>query len=209
MFTGIITDIGEIIDINQKGDLEIKIQTNYDLRKLQIGASVAHDGICLTITDIISNTKHNFYTVEVSAETISKTNISKSQTKWGPGKKINLERPLKIGDELGGHIVTGHVDGLAKVVKIFDEGDSTRMMFEIPESIVPFIAEKGSVCLNGTSLTINEVKENVFGINFIQHTKENTTWGETKIGDYINLEIDILARYVAKIFDQKRINEKR
>ena len=207
MFTGIITDVGNIIEVNQKGDLEIKIQTNYNLKKMQIGASVAHDGICLTVTDVVSKKNNNFYTVEVSAETISKTNISKLQTKWKKGKKINLERPLKIGDELGGHIVTGHVDGLAKVIDIFDEGDSTRMMFEVPKNIIPYIAEKGSVCLNGTSLTINEVNKNVFGINFIQHTKENTTWGETKIGDYVNLEIDVLARYVAKIFDQKRLNE--
>ncbi len=207
MFTGIITDIGKVIDINQKGDLEVKIHTNYDLKTLQLGASIAHDGICLTVTDIDISNLNNNYTVELSAETISKTNILKKQTKWVKGKKINLERPLKVGDELGGHIVTGHVDGLAKVVKFFDEGDSTRMIFEAPDHLCSYIASKGSVCLNGTSLTVNEVNKKTFGINFIPHTKINTTWGETKIGDYVNLEIDILARYVAKINDSKRFNE--
>tara|TARA_B100001057_G_C22719247_1_gene899033 strand:- start:164 stop:787 length:624 start_codon:yes stop_codon:yes gene_type:complete len=207
MFTGIITDIGRIIDINQKGDLEVKINTNYDLKKIQLGASISHDGVCLTVTDIdVSNSK-NCYTVELSAETISKTNILKEQTKWVKGKKINLERPLKVGDELGGHIVTGHVDGLAKVVKLFEEGDSTRMTFEVSDHLSLYIASKGSVCLNGTSLTVNEVDKKTFGINFIPHTKANTTWGDTKIGDYVNLEIDVLARYVEKIHHSKRFNE--
>ena len=206
MFTGIITDIGKIIDINQKGDLEVKIHTNYDLKTLQIGASISHDGICLTVTDIDISNQNNSYSVEISAETVSKTNILKEQTKWINGKRINLERPLKVGDELGGHIVTGHIDGLAKVVELFEEGDSTRMTFEIPDHLSLYIASKGSVCLNGTSLTVNEVNKKTFGINFIPHTKENTTWGETKIGDYVNLEIDVLARYVAKINNSKRLN---
>jgi riboflavin synthase len=137
----------------------------------------------------------DWYDVQISAETVSKTNIGA----WTVGKRVNLERALKVGDELGGHIVSGHVDGVAEVVEIKDEGDSTRVTLRAPKDLARFIAPKGSVALNGTSLTVNDVEGCDFGINFIPHTKEVTTWGDVKLGDQVNLEIDTLARYVARL----------
>ncbi|MEC8042345.1 MAG: riboflavin synthase, partial [Pseudomonadota bacterium] len=139
----------------------------------------------------------DWYDVEISGETVSKTNLGN----WAVGRKVNLERALKVGDELGGHIVSGHVDGVAQLIEMHDEGDSTRMVFEAPEELAKFIAPKGSVTLNGTSLTVNEVSGCTFGINVIPHTKEVTIWGQAKVGDRINLEIDTLARYVARLRD--------
>ena len=193
MFTGIITDVGEIIDLEKRGDLRARIKTNYDTNGIAFGASIACDGICLTVVDF----GDNWFDVEISAETVSKTIIGSGL--WKIGHKVNLERSLKVGDELGGHIVSGHVDGIAKVSSIKDEGDSTRFMFEVPEELARFIAPKGSVALNGTSLTVNQVKDNSFGINLVPHTKKVTSWGKTKVGDPINLEIDTLARYVARL----------
>ena len=193
MFTGIITDVGEIIELEKKGDLRARIKTNYDTNGIAFGASIACDGICLTVVDI----GNNWFDVEISAETVSKTVIGSGL--WRINRQVNLERSLKVGDELGGHIVSGHVDGIAKVSSIKDEGDSTRFMFEVPEELARFIAPKGSVALNGTSLTVNEVKDNSFGINLVPHTKKVTSWGKTKVGDPINLEIDTLARYVARL----------
>jgi riboflavin synthase len=133
--------------------------------------------------------------VQVSAETVNMTNLGA----WTVGKRVNLERALKVGDELGGHIVSGHVDGVAEVISIVDEGDSTRVQLQAPDDLARFIASKGSVALNGTSLTVNEVQGNIFGINFIPHTKNVTTWGDVALGDAVNLEIDTLARYVARL----------
>ena len=193
MFTGIITDVGEIIQLEKKGDLRARIQTNYDAKGIAFGASIACDGICLTAVDF----GDNWFDVEISSETVSKTIIGSGL--WEISHKVNLERSLKVGDELGGHIVSGHVDGIAKVSSIVDEGDSTRFTFEAPMELARFIAPKGSVALNGTSLTVNEVKENAFGINLVQHTKKVTSWNKTQVGDPINLEIDTLARYVARL----------
>ena len=193
MFTGIITDVGEIIQLEKKGDLRARIQTNYDAKGIAFGASIACDGICLTAVDF----GDNWFDVEISSETVSKTIIGSGL--WEISHKVNLERSLKVGDELGGHIVSGHVDGIAKVSSIVDEGDSTRFMFEAPMELARFIAPKGSVALNGTSLTVNEVKENAFGINLVPHTKKVTSWNKTQVGDPINLEIDTLARYVARL----------
>lgn len=191
MFTGIVTDIGEIRDLEQRGDLRARIATNYETSGIDMGASIACDGVCLTVMGLGSD----WFDVEISAESVSKTNISA----WSVGYRVNLERALKVGDELGGHIVSGHVDGVAEVVSIRDEGDSTRVTLRAPSELAKFIAPKGSVALNGTSLTVNEVKGNEFGINFIPHTKQATTWGDVQEGDRVNLEIDTLARYVARL----------
>ena len=193
MFTGIITDVGEIIQLEKKGDLRARIQTNYDAKGIAFGASIACDGICLTAVDF----GDNWFDVEISAETVSKTIIGTGL--WEISHKVNLERSLKIGDELGGHIVSGHVDGIAKVLSIKDEGDSTRFVFEVSRELARFIAPKGSVALNCTSLTVNEVQDNTFGINLVPHTKKVTSWDATQVGDPINLEIDTLARYVARL----------
>lgn len=195
MFTGIITDIGEIVDIEQRGDLKARIKTGYETDGIDLGASIACDGVCLTVIAL----GPDWFEVEISAETVSKTNIGHNH--WETGHKINLERALKVGDELGGHIVSGHVDGLAKITSIQDEGDSTRVTFAAPDHLAKFIAPKGSVALNGTSLTVNEVEGASFGINFIPHTKQNTTWNSMQVGDAINLEIDTMARYVARLQD--------
>ena len=191
MFTGIVTDMGEVRNLEQAGDLTARIGTGYDTSGIEIGASIACDGVCLTVIDL----GPDWFDVQISAETVSKTNLDA----WTEGRRINLERALKVGDELGGHIVSGHVDGLAEVVAMRDEGDSTRVTLRAPEALAKFIAPKGSVALNGTSLTVNEVDGCTFGINFIPHTKQVTTWGRVEVGDRINLEIDTLARYVARL----------
>ncbi|MCE8518284.1 riboflavin synthase [Ruegeria pomeroyi] len=191
MFTGIVTDIGTVVELEQRGDLRARIRTGYDTGGIDIGASIASDGVCLTVIAL----GEDWYDVEISAETVSKTNLGD----WSVGKRLNLERALKVGDELGGHIVSGHVDGVAEVVAIADEGDSTRVTLRAPAELARFIAPKGSVALNGTSLTVNAVEGAEFGINFIPHTKEATTWGSVAVGDRVNLEIDMLARYVARL----------
>lgn len=193
MFTGIITDIGRIEQLEQRGDLRARIATSYDMARVDMGASIACDGVCLTVV----NKGQGWFDVDISAESVSKTNISD----WAPGHRINLERALRVGDELGGHIVSGHVDGVAEVVGLRKEGDSTRVTFRAPEALARFIAEKGSVALNGTSLTVNEVQGRDFGVNFIPHTQAATTWGAVAVGDRVNLEIDTLARYVARLAD--------
>ncbi|WP_170788428.1 riboflavin synthase [Ruegeria lacuscaerulensis] len=191
MFTGIVTDIGTITELDQQGDLRARIQTGYDTAGIDIGASIASDGVCLTVIAL----GDDWYDVQISAETVSKTNLDG----WKLGKRVNLERALKVGDELGGHIVSGHVDGVAEIVAMQDEGDSTRVTLRAPKDLARFIAPKGSVALNGTSLTVNDVDGCDFGINFIPHTKEVTTWGDVAVGDTVNLEIDTLARYVARL----------
>ena len=198
MFTGIVTDIGKIIELEKRGDLRARVETNYDMSTVTIGASIACDGICLTVI----KTGSNWFDVEISAESVEKTHL-KFNT-WVIGASVNLERALRVGDELGGHIVSGHVDGVVEIVDMKDEGDSTRFVFLAPSDLQKFIAPKGSVALNGTSLTVNEVHSSKFGVNLIPHTKEVTTWGSSKIGDFLNLEIDTLARYVARL---KEVNE--
>ena len=197
MFTGIITDVGTITELEQEGDLRARIRTAYDTGGIDMGASIASDGVCLTVVALGAD----WYDVQISAETTSKTNIGAAGNHkgWFVGKRVNLERALKVGDELGGHIVSGHVDGVAEVVGLRDEGDSTRVTLRAPKELARFIAPKGSVALNGTSLTVNEVEGCDFGINFIPHTKEVTTWGDVSLGDLVNLEIDTLARYVARL----------
>ncbi len=194
MFTGIITDIGGVLELEQRGDLRARIGTSYDVDGIDLGASIACNGVCLTVI-ALGRDPQNWFDIEISAETVGATNVGA----WTEGLRINLERALKVGDELGGHIVSGHVDGVAHVVDIRDEGDSTRVTFRAPEELAKFIAPKGSVALNGTSLTVNEVSGADFGINFIPHTKSETTWGDVAVGDAINLEIDTMARYVARL----------
>ena len=194
MFTGIVTDMGEVLELEQRGDLRARIGTSYDVSGIDIGASIACEGVCLTVVDLGSHPR-NWFDVEISAETVSKTNLAQ----WKVGKRINLERSLKLGDELGGHIVSGHVDGVAEVVRLAPQGDSLRVTFRAPVALAKFIAQKGSVALNGTSLTVNEVEGSDFGINFIPHTRKVTTWGTVAAGDLVNLEVDTMARYVARL----------
>jgi len=191
MFTGIITDIGTVHSIeNKQGDWRICIRTKFDLSQTDIGASIACAGCCLTV---VEKTNEAFF-VDVSAESLSKTNIGS----WEAGIKINLEQALKMGDELGGHIVSGHVDGLATVQSIKAENDSWRIVFEAPKELAGMIAPKGSVALDGVSLTVNEVNGASFGLNIIPHTWENTTFGDFVEGQKVHLEVDMLARYVAR-----------
>ncbi|WP_417249921.1 riboflavin synthase [Celeribacter sp.] len=196
MFTGIITDVGVVLELEQRGDLRARIGTSYDVNGIDIGASIACDGVCLTVV-ALGDTPQNWFDVEISAESVNKTNIGRNA--WFVGRRINLERALKLADELGGHIVSGHVDGVAEIVGMEGEGDSTRYTFEAPAELARYIAEKGSVALNGTSLTVNEVEGSRFGVNIIPHTKDVTTWGDASVGDAVNLEIDTLARYVARL----------
>ena len=193
MFTGIISDIGTVLAVEMRGDMRARIGCAYDMATVDMGASIACDGVCLTVVD----KGEGWFTVDISAETLSKTNIGANG--WQAGRRLNLERALRVGDELGGHIVSGHVDGVATVAGMHDEGGSLRLTFEAPQALARFIAPKGSVALNGTSLTVNEVAGNRFGVNLIPHTRQFTTWGAVKAGDAVNLEIDTLARYVARL----------
>ncbi|WP_050526718.1 riboflavin synthase [Pseudorhodobacter aquimaris] len=196
MFTGIVTDIGTLLELEQQGDLRARIGTSYDIAGIDIGASIACDGVCLTVIEL-GRSPQNWFDVQISAESVGATNIGG----WRVGKRLNLERALKVGDELGGHIVSGHVDGVAEVIAMHPEGDSTRVTFRAPHALAGFIAPKGSVALNGTSLTVNEVAGTDFGVNFIPHTQHATTWGDVAVGDRINLEVDTMARYVARLRD--------
>lgn len=191
MFTGIITHVGTIDHIDKSGgDWRIFIQSRLDLKPIAIGASVACSGCCLTVI----KKENDRMAFDVSAETLSKTIIGS----WEEGSKVNLETSMKIGDEIGGHIVSGHVDGLATIESITPEGDSHRLKIRVPDALSLFVAPKGSVALDGISLTVNEVEGSVFGINIIPHTWIQTTIGEKKVGDKLNMEADMLARYVAR-----------
>ena len=193
MFTGIITDIGTVRAVEMRGDMRARIGCGYDMAGVAGGASIACDGICLTVVDKGAD----WFDVDISAETLARTNIGTGG--WPVGHRVNLERALRVGDELGGHIVSGHVDGVARIAAIRPEGDSLRLTFAAPAELARFIAPKGSVALNGTSLTVNEVDGPRFGVNLIPHTRAVTTWGAAAEGDAVNLEIDTLARYVARL----------
>ncbi len=191
MFTGIITDLGRVRSIETNGDTRLVIETAYDTREIDIGASIACAGPCLTVTD----KDEGWFAVDASAETLSKTTLGD----WAEGTRVNLERALKVGDEMGGHIVTGHVDGIAVVISVTPEGDSQRFVLEAPKEYARYVAPKGSVTLDGVSLTVNEVDGNQFGVNIIPHTQAATTFGDLKPGDRVNFEIDVLARYVDRL----------
>lgn len=199
MFTGIITDVGEISELDQlKSGLKIKIKTNYDPKSIEIGASIACAGTCLTVTQLPEeNSNERWFMVEAWEEALRLTTIGSLKT----GDHINLERALKMGDELGGHMVSGHVDGKAKIIEKIMEGDAVRFRFKAPDELALFIAPKGSVTLDGTSLTINEVDGAVFDVLLIRHTQEVTTWGQRDVGDEVNIEIDQMARHVARLVE--------
>jgi riboflavin synthase len=191
MFTGIITDIGTVRANAKAGDTRFEITTAYDLDGVDMGASIACNGCCLTVIA----KGPDWFAVQASGETLSKTTLGN----WERGTRINLERALKLGDELGGHIVSGHVDGIGQIVAITPDGESRRFRIRVPAALARFIAPKGSVAVDGTSLTVNEVDGADFGVNIIPHTQAVTTWGDMKVGQAVNIEIDMLARYVARL----------
>jgi len=191
MFTGIITAIGQIEELKDAGDRWLKVTTPWACDKIDLGASIACSGVCLTVVERADN----WFAVEVSAESLSRTTIGG----WQKGSQMNLERALCLGDELGGHIVSGHVDGLASIEAITPIGDSHKLDIRVPEDVSKFIAEKGSVTLDGVSLTVNEVEGSCFAVNIIDHTWTHTTLGHATIGQQLNLEIDMLARYVSRL----------
>jgi riboflavin synthase len=199
MFTGIVTDVGEIAKVEKIKDTRAKIFCTYNVSEIELGASICCDGVCLTVTDCGVTENRNWFFVDISNETITKTVIGDKDYGWTTGRKVNLERSLKLGDELGGHIVTGHIDGTGSIEKILEVDGSTQVTFQTDASLAKFIAEKGSITLNGTSLTVNQVNASSFDINFIPHTKDNTTWRKMRVGEKVNIEIDILARYVDRI----------
>jgi len=197
MFTGIVTDIATIAEIKPGRAVRLfRFETQYDLDTIAIGASIACNGCCLTVVE----KGHNWgFSAEATQETLDKTTLGS----WKVGDKVNLERPLKMGDELGGHVVLGHVDGVARVVSVREEAGSKRFTIAPPGDLAKFVAAKGSVCLNGVSLTVNEVDKETFGVNIIPHTQDVTTFGALKAGDPVNMEIDTLARYVARLNEFK------
>jgi riboflavin synthase len=194
MFTGIVTDVGKVKRVEKRGDTQVVIATQYDVGAIDIGASIACSGICLTVTDK-GRGEDRWFAMSASAETVAKTTIGS----WKAGQTVNLERPLRLGDELGGHIVAGHIDGVAEITRIASEGESKRITFAAPKDLLRFIAPKGSVALDGVSLTVNEVARDTFGVNIIPHTLKVTTFGSAKKGSKLNLEVDLLARYVARL----------
>jgi diaminohydroxyphosphoribosylaminopyrimidine deaminase / 5-amino-6-(5-phosphoribosylamino)uracil reductase len=198
MFTGLVSDIGDIVgrELNAQG-ARFTIRTAYEAASIKLGASICCDGCCLTATDVKLEGQGTVFSVDVSNESLSKTTIGG----WQPGHSINLERSLRAGDELGGHMVSGHVDGVATIVEVKDDGNSRRFTFEVPAALARYIAPKGSVALDGTSLTINEVSGNRFGVNLIPHTLTVTTWGQKLVGQPVNLEVDVFARYVARLME--------
>jgi riboflavin synthase len=200
MFTGIVTAVGTIESVEQRGDLRVRIACPFDPDKIAIGASIACSGICLTVVERGGEPGNAWFAVDVSAETVSRT----AQGMWHPGRRVNLEPSLRVGDELGGHIVSGHVDAVGRIADWQPEGDSTRLTVRAPKELAPFIAPKGSIALDGVSLTVNEVADRSdgsvdFGLNVIPHTSEVTTLGELAQGAEVNLEIDTVARYLKRL----------
>ena len=195
MFTGIVSDIGTIASVETRGDTRIVVDTAYDTGSVDLGASIACSGVCLTVVD----KGPNWFAVDVSGETISRT----AGDQWTQGRKLNLERAMKLGEELGGHIVTGHVDGVAEVLGVDPDGDSLRIGFAVPAEIAPFLAPKGSITVDGVSLTVNTVEDHGdvthFSVNIIPHTQGATTLGVLAAGQSVNIEIDVLARYLQRM----------
>jgi riboflavin synthase len=191
MFTGIVSDVGQVREGVPDGDRRFRIATSYDTDEIALGASIACAGVCLSVAD----KGPGWFAVSASAETLARSTLGL----WRPGTRINLERSLKSGDEMGGHIVMGHVDAVAEIVERRPEGDSLRFVFEVPPGYEAALATKGSVALDGVSLTVNEVRGRRFGVNIIPITQERTTFGTAQVGDRVNLEIDVIARYIARI----------
>src|SRR5262245_50362597 len=202
MFTGIITSLGEVVAIERRGDLRMAIASDYHPEGIAIGASIACSGVCLTVVEVGPDARRRSrFAVDVSAETLARTTLGR----WQPGTPVNLERSLKIGDELGGHLVFGHIDGVATVTDLQNRGDSVIFRFAAPPGLAPYVAEKGSIALDGTSLTVNEVAGADFSVNIIPHTLAVTSFGARQIGDLVNLEVDMLARYVARLREYAKI----
>ncbi|WP_267348007.1 riboflavin synthase [Sphingomonas sp. GM_Shp_2] len=199
MFTGIVTDIGIIDAVESRGDTRVRISTAYDMGSVDLGASIACSGVCLTVVDKSAPGAPGWFAVDVSGETISRT----AADQWTNGRHLNLERAMKLGDELGGHIVTGHVDGVGTVVSVAEEGGSHRVFVRVPAELAPFVATKGSVTIDGVSLTVNSVEDGadgtVVGLNIIPHTAAVTTLGTVAEGQAVNVEIDVLARYLQRM----------
>ena len=195
MFTGIITDLGRVRSASRNGDIRLGITTEFDTADISLGASISCSGVCLTVID----KGPHWFAVSVSAETLNCTTIGA----WREGTQVNLERALKLGDELGGHIVSGHVDCIATIVSITPDGSSQRFLIEVTDGFDRFVAEKGSVAVDGVSLTVNEVEGRRFGVNLIPHTLSVTTLGQVVSGDRVNLEVDMLARYVARLLEKE------
>jgi len=194
MFTGIVTDVGKVRHVEKRGDTHIVIATHYDVTGVDMGASIACSGVCMTVVDK-GTAKDRWFAVTASAETMSKTTLGQ----WKAGDPVNLERPMRVGDEFGGHIVTGHIDAVAEIVATKPEGESLRLIFEVPMKFARFVAPKGSVALDGVSLTVNDVDGARFGVNIIPHTQSVTTFGRAKPGMKVNFEADLMARYVARL----------
>ena len=199
MFTGIVTDVGTVAHVGARNEgLRLRIETSYDPKSIDIGASIACGGVCLTVVALPEEGANDrWFEVEAWEEALRLTTVSG----WRPGTRINLERALKVGDELGGHIVSGHVDGMAEIVGRDDEGEAVRFTLEAPRDLARFIAAKGSVALDGTSLTVNRVEGTRFDVLLIHHSLQVTTWGERAVGDSVNIEIDTMARYAARLAD--------
>ena len=199
MFTGIVTDVGTVAQIAARNEgLRLRIETSYDPTTIDIGASIACGGVCLTVVALPGEGANDrWFEVEAWEEALRLTTVAG----WRPGTRINLERALKVGDELGGHIVSGHVDGMAEIVGRDDEGEAVRFTLEAPRDLARFIAAKGSVALDGTSLTVNRVEGTRFDVLLIHHSLQVTTWGERAVGDSVNIEIDTMARYAARLAD--------
>lgn len=194
MFTGIVTDVGRVSRVQQTArDRRYEIETGFDTKTIALGASISHAGCCLTVTE----TGPGWFAVEVSGETLAITTLGH----WKVGQGVNLERAARLGDEMGGHLVSGHVDGLGRVLSIQPDGGSHRLVVEAPEPLHRFIAPKGSIAVDGVSLTVNEVEGRAFGLNIIPHTWNHTTLGQLQVGDAVNLEIDMLARYMARYLE--------
>ena len=204
MFTGIVTDIGRIRAVLKTGDVagegrRFEVETAFDVADIDIGASIAHAGACMTVVEKAQGYNGDWYAIEVSAESLSKTTLGS----WDVGSRINLERAMRLGDELGGHMVSGHVDGVGDVTARENDGDSVRFTFRTPSDLAKYLAPKGSITIDGVSLTVNEVEGDRFGINVIPHTQNATTIGALAVGDKVNLEIDMLARYVARLIGKE------
>ena len=195
MFTGIVTDVGEVVSAEQRGDLRLRIRTGYDLSTIDLGASIACSGVCLTVVD----KGEDWFAVDVSAETVSRT----ASEMWSEGARLNLERSLRMGDELGGHIVTGHVDSVGQVIGVCPEGDSRKIGIRVGRELAPAIAKKGSIALDGVSLTVNDVRDaedgTHFSVNIIPHTAQKTTLGDLAVGKQLNVEIDVISRYLDRM----------
>lgn len=197
MFTGIVTDVGTVSSLAPMDEgVKLRIATSYDPKTIDMGASIAHGGVCLTVTGLPDEgSNERWFEVEAWEEALRLTTIAG----WRQGTRVNLERALKIGDELGGHIVSGHVDGKAEILSVEPEGEAVRIRLRAPEDLARFVAPKGSICLDGTSLTVNAVDGADFDILLIRHTLVVTTWGDRKPGDFVNFEVDTMARYAARL----------